>query len=231
MLITQTPPPLIPRFKYKNSVQVNDPTTGKRHYVTPDGESLPSVTTILSATKDMTFLNEWRKNVGESKAAQITKEASSIGSTMHNNLENFVLGNKRQQGNNLVHVHANKMADIIINNGLVHMQEIWAIEQSLYCPGLYSGTCDGVGIFKNTPVIFDYKQSNKLKKDEYVEDYRLQLVSYSTAHNEIYGTNIRSGIIFMCTRDLEYQQFELKACDYNKYQDMWFSRVEQYYKL
>ena len=71
-----TPPPFVERFQYKSCKQINDPVTRKRVYLTPDGESLPSVTTILGSTKDMTALNEWRRRIGEEKAAQITKEAA-----------------------------------------------------------------------------------------------------------------------------------------------------------
>ena len=45
-----------------------------RLYLTPDGQALPSVTTILSRTKDKTFLKEWRARVGEEKAEKIMKE-------------------------------------------------------------------------------------------------------------------------------------------------------------
>lgn len=226
-----TPPPFVEKFTYKKCMQINDPVTKKRVYQTPDGEKLPSVTTILSATKDNTVLNEWRNRVGHDRAQQITTEAASIGSSMHANLERFLVGEPRQPGNNIVHAHANKMADVIIECGLSKMDEIWAIEQSLYFPGLYSGTTDLVGVYDGCPAICDYKQSNKPKKSEWVEDYRLQLVSYAMAHNEVYGTNIKRGIIFMCTRDLIYQQFELSPDQFNEYQDKWLKKVEQYYQL
>jgi len=167
-MTTYTPPPFVERFQYKNCVQVNDPVTRKRVYQTPDGESLPSVTTILGATKDMTALNEWRKRVGEANAAQITKEAAGVGTAMHANLERFLIGEQRQPGNNPVHVQANAMADIIIQNGLSKMDEVWAMEQSLYFPGLYSGTTDLVGVFEGQPAIADHKQTNKPKKAEWV---------------------------------------------------------------
>ncbi len=221
------PPQYIERFQYKNCKQVNQ--NGKRVYLTPDGESLPSVTTILSATKDMTHLNEWKKRIGEEKAAQITREAAGVGTAMHANLERFIAGIERQPGNNLVHVQANKMADIIIEQGLAKVNEVWAMEQSLYFPGLYSGTTDLVGVYDGEPAVMDYKQTNKPKKSEWIEDYRLQLVAYIMAHNEVYGTNIRRGIVFMCSRDLQYQQFELKPDDFNQYQDMWLDKVEEYY--
>ena len=226
-----TPPPFVERFQYKNCLQVNDPVTRKRVYQTPDGERLPSVTTILGATKDMTALNEWRDRVGHAKAQQITSEAAGVGTAMHANLERFLIGEQRQPGNNPVHVQANRMADIIIENGLSKMNEVWAMEQSLYCPGLFSGTTDLVGVFEGQPAIADHKQTNKPKKAEWVEDYYLQLAAYATAHNEVYGTNIKRGVIFMCSRDLQYQQFDLLPENFNKYQDMWLGKVEEYYAL
>lgn len=224
-----TPPPFIEKFQYQNCKQINDPVTRKRVYQTPDGECLPSVTTILSATKDMTALNEWKARIGHEKAQQITTEAAGIGTAMHGNLERFIAGIDRMPGNNLVHVQANKMADVIIQNGLCDVNEIWAMEQSLYFPGLYSGTTDLVAVYKNNPSVCDYKQTNKPKKEEWVEDYKIQLVAYIMAHNEVYGTDIREGHVFMCSRDLQYQQFDLWPADFNKYQDLWLNKVEEYY--
>ena len=229
MTIQFTPPPFVEKFQYKNCQQVNDPVTRKRVYLTPDGESLPSVTTILSATKDMTHLNEWKKRIGEDKAKQITTEAAGVGTAMHSNLERFIAGMQRQPGNNPVHIQANSMADQIIINGLNDVKEVWAMEQSLYFPGLYSGTTDLVAVYKDNPSVCDYKQTNKPKKAEWVEDYFLQLVAYILAHNEVYGTDIREGHVFMCSRACEYQQFDLLPQDFNKYQDMWLNKVEEYY--
>jgi genome maintenance exonuclease 1 len=228
-MTTFTPPPFIERYQYKSCKQINDPITRKRVYQTPDGETLPSVTTILGATKDMTALNEWRRRVGEANAAQITKEAAGVGTAMHANLERFVVGEQRQPGNNPVHVQANKMADVIITNGLNKVDEIWAMEQSLYFPGLYSGTTDLVGVHDGEPAVMDYKQTNKPKKAEWVDDYYMQLMAYMMAHNEVYGSNIRKGVIFMCSRDFQYQQFTLEPQDFNKWQDAWLAKVEEYH--
>ena len=236
-MTTITPPPFVQKIQYKSCQQINDPVTRKRAYLTPDGEKIPSVTTILSATKDMTHLLEWRKRVGEEKAAQITKEAAGVGTGLHANLERFLCGIQRQPGNNPVHIKANAMADVIIKNGLSKVNEVWAIEQSLYFPGLYSGTTDLVAVYEGNPSICDYKQTNKPKKAEWVEDYYIQLIAYIMAHNEVYGTDIREGHIFMCSRGDDpmfvggeiYQQFDLWPDDFNKYQDMWLKKVEEYY--
>lgn len=223
------PPPFIERFQYKNCKQITDPVTKKRQYQTPDGETLPSVTTILGGTKDMTGILEWRKRIGEAEADRITREAAGVGTAMHSNLERFIAGLQRQPGNNPVHVQANKMADIIIENGLKDMSEIWAMEQSLYFPGLYSGTTDLVGVYKGNPAVCDYKQTNKPKKDEYVEDYKIQLVAYIMAHNEVYGTTINEGHVFMCSRDLFYQQFDVWPEEFPKYQELWLKKIEEFY--
>lgn len=224
-----TPPPFVERYQYSELKQINDSVTRKRVYLTPDGEKLPSVTTILSSTKDMTHLNEWKKRVGEENARRITTEAAGIGTAMHANLERFLCGMERQPGNNVVHVQANKMAEVIIENGLKNVDEVWAMEQSLYFPGLYSGTTDLCGVFNGKPAIMDHKQTNKPKKEEWVEDYKLQLVAYALAHNEVYGTNIKTGVVFMCSRDLQYQQFEVTEETFPKYRDMWLDKVEEYY--
>ena len=223
-----TPPPFVERYQYQACEQVNDPVTRKRVYVTPDGERLPSVTTILSKTKDMTHLNEWKKRVGEENAKRITTEAAGVGTAMHSNLERFLCGMQRQPGNNPVHVQANKMADVIIEKGLSKVDEVWGMEQSLYFPGLYSGTTDLVGVYDGEPAIMDHKQTNKPKKAEWVEDYYLQLTAYAMAHNEVYGTDIKRGVIFMCSRDFQYQQFELTPETFDKYQDIWLGKIEEY---
>ena len=241
MTIQIQPPPFVERFQYKACKQINDPVTRKRVYQTPDGECLPSVTTILSATKDMTHLNEWKNRIGHAKAQQITTEAAGVGTAMHGNLERFICGMQRQPGGAPVHVQANKMADVIIENGLSKVNEVWAMEQSLYFPGLFSGTTDLVGVHNNEPAVMDYKQTNKPKKAEWVEDYYLQLMAYILAHNEVYGTDIRKGVIFMAVKPVEispgvigesqYQQFTLESKDFNKYQDLWLAKVEEYYAL
>jgi len=201
---------------------------GKRHYNTPDGRQVPSVTTVLSATKDMTHLHAWRKRIGVEKAAQITQESANIGTVMHNSLEKHVKGQERRPGSNLIHQKAHKMANVIIENGLKDVTEVWGSEVSLHYPELYAGTTDLVGVYKGAPAIMDFKQSRRLKKKEWVEDYYLQLVAYSEAHNKLYDTQINSGRIFICTQNNEFQTFDID--NYDHWVGQWYARLEQYYK-
>ena len=201
---------------------------GKRHYNTPDGRQVPSVTTVLSATKDMTHLHAWRKRVGVEKAAQITQESANIGTVMHNSLEKHVKGQERKPGSNLIHQKAHKMANVIIENGLKDVTEVWGSEVSLHYPELYAGTTDLVGVYNGAPAIMDFKQARRLKKKEWVEDYFLQLVAYSEAHNKIYDTQINAGRVFICTQANEFQTFEID--NYDHWVGQWYAKLEQYYK-
>jgi len=218
------------KFNYKpiERKQIN----GKRKYLTPDGFAVASVTTILDATKDKTHLIAWRKRVGEQKAQEIVTEASGVGTRMHKYLEDFVeTGEWAKPGSNPYAQQAHSMATKIKVHAMDDVDEIWGSEVPLYVPKLYAGTTDLVGVYKGNPCIMDFKQTNKPKKLEWVEDYFLQLTAYAIAHNEIHNTEIREGHIFMCSRDLNYQQFDLEPTHYDYWLEQWLARVEQYYKL
>ena len=216
----------VKKYPYGELAKVSK--NGKRHYATPDGRQVPSVTTVLSATKDMTHLHAWRKRRGAEKAAQITQESANIGTVMHSSLEKHVKGIERKPGSNLIHQKAHTMANVIIENGLTDVSEVWGSEVSLHYPELYAGTTDLVGVYKGAPAIMDFKQARKLKKKEWVEDYYLQLVAYAEAHNKIYDTQIKTGRIFICTQNNEYQTFDIE--NYEQWVGKWYAKLEQYYK-
>jgi hypothetical protein len=202
--------------------------------MTPDGHAVPSVTTILDATKPeeaKQALREWRKRVGETKAKEITAEAAGRGTRMHKFLENHVkTGNTGEPGSNPYSKQSHQMAQTIINKGLSNCQEFWGTEVSLYFPEVYAGTTDLVGVHDNSEAIMDHKQTNKPKKREWIDDYFLQLAAYATAHNEVWGTNIRKGVVFMCSADNQYQEFIVEGKEFDYYKDKWFVRLEEYYK-
>ena len=206
---------------------------GKRLYQTPSGSKVASVTTILSQTKSqesIDALNNWRNRVGHQAAAATTKEAAGVGTRMHKMLEEHILGTSTPPGTNLVHQQAHSMAQQIIQKGLSKASAIWGVEVPVYYPELYAGTTDSVGVWTNKETIIDYKQTNRPKKREYIDDYFLQLAGYSAAHNEVYGSNIRQGVILMCSRACEYQEFVLEGSEFDKYTNLWWNRVERYYR-
>ena len=205
---------------------------GRRLYATPDGNAVASVKTILDATKDKTHLIAWRKRVGEKKAQEIVTEAAGVGTRMHKYLEDYIeFGKWPTPGTNPFAKQAHMMAAQIKEKAMTHVDEIWGSEVNLYMPQMYAGTTDLVGTYKGQPSIMDFKQTNKPKKLEWVVDYFLQLVAYAEAHNEIYGTEIREGHVFMCSREGEYQQFDIWPDEYQEWRTEWYNRVYQYYEM
>jgi genome maintenance exonuclease 1 len=208
-------------------------TTEGRKYVAPDGNKLPSVTTILDATKTLEAkkaLIDWRRRVGEQKAKEITAEAAGRGTRMHKWLENYVLtGETGEPGSNPYSKQSHTMAHTIISQGLSNCPEFWGTEVSLYFPKVYAGTTDLVGLHNSDEAILDFKQTNKPKKREWIEDYFLQLTAYANAHNEVYGTKIRKGVILMCSADNQYQEFIVEGNEFDHWSDRWWKRVEEYY--
>jgi hypothetical protein len=220
------------KFNYQKFDRVT--IDGARRYATPDGEKLPSVTTILDATKSeesKKALMEWRNRVGHKRAQEITTEAAGRGTRMHKWIEDYIkTGVINDPGSNPYSIQSHKMAKQIIEKGLVNCNEAWGVEVPLYLPKIYAGTTDLCGVHDGDEAIMDHKQSNKVKKREWIEDYFVQSAAYAEAHNEVYGTKIRKGVIFMCTADVEYLEFIVEGSEFDKYRDIWFRRVEQYYQ-
>ena len=110
------------------------------------------------------------------------------------------------------------------------MDEIWGSEVTLWYPELYAGATDVCGIYEGRESIIDFKQSNKPKRREWIEDYFTQLAAYAMAHNYIYQTKIQSGVILMCTKDGYFQKFVVQDEEFRQYKYKWLARVGQYYE-
>tara|TARA_Y100000310_G_scaffold191166_1_gene191177 strand:+ start:2870 stop:3550 length:681 start_codon:yes stop_codon:yes gene_type:complete len=214
--------------KYKYPSISRSTTTNIRLYKTPEDNLVPSVTTILGKTKDMTHLVQWQKRVGKKNAERIRNEAASVGTSMHLYLESHISNAPRTTNYSPIHAKAKKMAKVIVDKGLKFVDEIWGSEVQLYYEDKYAGTTDVVGLYKGVPHIIDFKQTNKPKKKEWIEDYYLQLCAYAHAHNYVTGTNIKCGVVLMCSQDLQFQKFEMNEIAFQKYSYMWFNRVKMY---
>jgi genome maintenance exonuclease 1 len=202
----------------------------ERHYEVGT-EKLPSVTTILGATSSdekRASLAKWKAKVGDVEADRIKNTAATRGTAMHSHLEYHL------NGQGLLDLSdegraARSMAQTIIDKGLWDLQEIWGNEVVLYYPDLYAGQTDLVGIYQGRDSIIDFKQSNKPKRDEWIEDYYLQGAAYATAHDCIYGTNIEQTVILICTPDNFFQRFIVNGDRFRHYKSEWLKRVDRYY--
>jgi len=217
------------QFEYPKSVRslIKD----ERHYEV-GSEKLPSVTTILAATQSdekRASLAKWKDKVGNIEADKIKNTAASRGTAMHTYLEHHINGggllDLSSEGR-----EAESMAKTIIDKGLPDLHEIWGSEVVLHYPGLYAGATDLCGIYQGRDSIVDFKQSNKPKKEEWIEDYKLQLAAYATAHDYVHRTNIEQGVILMVTPDNFFQRFIINGSQFREYKWKWLERVDKYYQ-
>ena len=206
---------------------------GKRHYDINGGEQqkLPSVTTIIGATQSeekKASLAAWKARLGAQAADRVRDVAALRGTAMHTYLDAYVQGTGHKDLTS-VGQEAEPMAKKIISEGLCDLNEIWGSEVTLYYPELYAGATDVVGLYNGRESIIDFKQTNKPKRREWIDDYFVQLGAYAMAHNYVYRTKIQTGVILMCSKDHFFQKFEVSDQEFVKYQHQFLKRVDQYY--
>jgi hypothetical protein len=225
---------LVQKFTYTPLTREDGGPNG-RMYIDPTGDKLPSVTTILDRTKsDETkrALEQWKRRMGAKKAEDIKNEAAFRGTLMHGYLERHLKGENPQAGTNYYHKQGYKMAGVILETFLQpFLDEFWALECALYYPGLYAGTSDMIGVYQGQESIIDFKQTNKLKTDDRINDYKVQLAAYLSAHNKIHGTNIKQGVILMCSKDLEPQSWVIRGNEMEQAINEWWTRVAKYHAV
>ena len=193
------------------------------------GVKLPSVTTILAKTKDQEYIKRWRNKVGHEEADRIYNLSSKRGTTMHKFLEKHIQGNGYDDLTE-IGKEAKPMAQKIIDVGFTPITEYYGSEVTLYYPGLYAGSTDLVCVHNDLDTIVDYKQANRPKQKDWIEDYFLQIAAYAMAHDYIHRSNIEQGIIMVCTPDLYYQEFKFNGVDLKEWKWKWLKRLNKYYK-
>ena len=191
---------------------------------------LPSVTTILGATKNQQFLKDWKEKVGEQEAERIKNLSSRRGTSMHKFLESYITGVGYDDLTELGQA-AKPMAEKVIEIGLAPVEEYYGSEVTLYYPGLYAGSTDLVCVHNGKDSIVDFKQSNRPKKEEWIEDYKLQIAAYAMAHDYVHESSIEQGVIMVCTPDLYYQEFVVSGAELRRYKHMFLKRLDSYHDL
>jgi len=215
------------KYTYVDASRIED--QGTRLYDV-NGSRLPSVTTILGATKDQQFLKEWKAKVGEAEADRIKNLSSRRGTSMHKFLEHYVQGTGYDDLTEIGQ-KAKAMAEKVIDVGLTPVEEIYGSEVTLYYPGLYAGSTDLVCVHNGKDSIVDFKQSNRPKREEWIDDYKLQIAAYAMAHDYVHNSKIEQGIIMVCTPDLYYQEFLVNGAELRQWKHKFLKRLDMYYDL
>ena len=215
------------KYTYVHAASATD--QGSRTYDV-NGSRLPSVTTILSATKDQSFLTKWKNRVGHEEAERIKNYGGKRGTAMHKFIEKYIQESGYEDLTE-IGVEAKPMAEKIIEIGLTPVSEYYGSEITLYYPGLYAGATDLVCMHNDMETIVDFKQANRPKKEEWIEDYFLQIAAYAMAHDEVYQSRIRQGVIMICTPDLYYQEFKIQDADLKRWKHKFLKRLDEYYEI
>ena len=215
------------KYKYINGIQSTD--HGSRVYDVA-GYRLPSVTTILGRTKDQQFLKDWIAKKGEAEAERIKNLSSRRGTSMHKFLECYITGVGYDDLTGIGQ-EAKSMAEKVIEIGLAPVEEYYGSEVTMYYPGLYAGSTDLVCNHNGKDAIVDFKQANRPKKKEWIEDYYLQIAAYAMAHDYVHGSAIEKGIIMVCTPDLYYQEFVVEGAELRQYKHKFLKRLDMYHDL
>ena len=215
------------KYNYIQGTQIMD--QGTRTYDV-NGTRLPSVTTVLGRTKNQQFIKDWKEKVGEAEAERIKNLSSNRGTAMHKFLEHHITG-VGYDDLTAIGQEAKAMAQKVIDVGLTPVEEYYGSEVTLYYPGLYAGSTDLVCLHNGRETIVDFKQSNRPKKKEWIEDYYLQIAAYAMAHDYVHESNIEQGIVMGCTPDLNYQEFVVSGAELRRYKHSFLKRLDMYYDL
>ena len=217
------------KYNYLQGKQITDEDSGNRVYDF-NGSRLPSVTTVLNATKNQQFLKDWKAKVGEEAAERIKNLSSKRGTAMHKFLESYIEG-VGYDDLTPIGCEAKPMATKIIEVGLTPVSEYYGSEVMLHYPGLYAGSTDLVCLHNDLETIVDFKQANRPKKEEWIQDYYLQIAAYAMAHDYVYKSEIKQGVVMVCTPDLYYQEFKVSGADLRSYKHKFLKRLDMYHEL
>ena len=236
------------------SLATTETINGKRYYNVGEGKKYPSVTTILGAMTDKSGIDKWRKRVGEKEADRISKFSANRGTVMHQFCEYFLGSEKGTVRERLMEAQTligpfakdNGFTEDEVNVGrklffnfynnecFDRIAKVVSIEDTLHSPqmGGYAGRVDI--IYENDKahlVVLDFKSSKKPKREDWIENYKMQIAAYSLAYWEMNGVKPKGGEIWISNEaDAFPQVFEMSFDDITKYGNMFLNLVKQFHE-
>lgn len=198
---------VLPKLTRKNTDQ-------GRIYSTPDGKGYPSITTVLGAMDDKKWLYEWWARVGKEEANRVSRRATTRGTAVHKLAEDYLDNlpdwkKKAQPANLFMFKSLRKVLDARVN-------KIWFQEAFLYSDKLKTaGQVDCIAEYKGELSIIDFKTASRLKSEEDILSYFIQVTFYAAAFYEMTGTPIKQGVILIAVADEDDpQEFAFDIFEY-----------------
>ena len=200
---------------YLGDLELNKKETkGIRLYNLPNGDWVPSITSVTSFYNRQVFV-EWRKRVGNEEADRITKKATSRGTDFHEVAQDYLL-NKELNWDN--YRPLSKFMFYHLKPELDKINNIHAIERTLYSEYLgLAGRVDCIAEYEGELAVIDFKTSDKIKPEKWIENYFVQEMFYASAYYEMTGIPVKKLITLMVTPGGEVKVFDKRdKSDYIK---------------
>ena len=185
-------------------------TPGCRLYQLPNGDWVPSITSVTSFYNREKFI-KWRQKVGEEKANQITRKATSRGTDFHEVAQDYLEGKSVDWES---HLPASKFMFHACKPILDRIDNIHAIERTLYSEYLgIAGRVDCIAEFDGELAVIDFKTSEYIKPEEWLENYFVQETFYACAYYEMTGIPVKKLITIMTTSSGEVKVYDKRNKD------------------
>lgn len=172
---------LLPPYTAKSVRQ-----SGKSYFVDAQDRRLPSVTTILNATKPpeaREALAKWRSRLGTAEANRIAGTASRRGTLTHQQIKSYLLGQPKTCPE-AAQPYWDSLQPVLSQIGDVRLVESPVFHYDL----AYAGKVDCVASYQGIPCICDWKTADMPKGSiERLYDGPLQLAAYCGAVNHCYA--------------------------------------------
>jgi len=202
---------------------------GKRHYVTPEGNEYPSITTVLSP-RNKEGLMKWRKRVGNDVANHIANKAAVRGTKVHKMCEDWL---NEDFSSETWEKHKKdflpfKLFEQLKNQRFEFITDVYAQEACLYSDKYkVAGRVDLIANYQHQLSIVDFKTSTNERKDSYNENYYIQTAAYAEMFEEMTGTPINQIVILVVTENGTVQEF---IKDKDEYLPLLEETLEEWYK-
>lgn len=200
-------------LEHDHTIEQINPPDGSRYYLVDGQLKLPSVTRVLGS-KSNDHIEAWKAAVGVEEAARVSRRATSRGSYLHENTENYLL-------NHRVHIDSRRIMDVAMFRSftplLDRIQNIMVLEDPVFSRTFScAGTVDCVAEFDGQLSIIDFKTSNHIKTNDEIESYWVQTSVYSYAIQEMTGIKIPNLVILMAVEGSKPLVFKGNRADYRQ---------------
>ena len=184
---------------------------GVRYYKIPNDEELLKLVSITSVIShyNKEFFAKWRKKVGEDKANEITRKATSRGTDFHTLTEHLLKNDELPTGS------VQPLAEflyLIAKDELKNINKIHGLETALYSKELgVAGTVDCIAEYNGELSIIDFKTSKKAKPRDWIDHYFVQCAAYACMLYEMTGIIVKKFVIIMACEDgdcVVYEEYD-----------------------